>query len=70
MVATVYYGSTTLDYARWTKHNDFREGCINDRDHDLPLSAECVAELRLPRVSAVKRQIEALQDACVANALY
>lgn len=70
MVATVYYGSTTLDYARWTKHNDFQEGCINDRDHNLPLSAECVTELMLPRASAVKRHIEAVQDAYVANALY
>jgi hypothetical protein len=70
IAVAIYYGAVMLNYARWTKHNDFREGCINDRDHNLPLSADCVAELMLPRVSAVKRQIEAVQDAYVANAFY
>jgi hypothetical protein len=69
IVVAVYYGAVMLNYARWTKHNDFREGCINDRDHNLPLSSDCVSELMLPRVSAVKRQIEAVQEAYVENAL-
>jgi hypothetical protein len=70
IAVTIYYGAIMLNYARWTKHNDFREGCINDRDHNLPLSAQCVTELMLPRVSAIKRQIEAVRDASVADALY
>jgi hypothetical protein len=70
IVVAVYYGAVMLTYARWTKHNDFREGCINDRDHNLPLSSDCVSELKLPRVSAVKRQIEAVHGACVDNPLY
>jgi hypothetical protein len=69
IVVAVYYGAVMLTYARWTKHNDFREGCINDRDHNLPLSPDCVSELMLPRISAGKRQIEAAQDAHVDNAL-
>jgi hypothetical protein len=40
IVVAVYYGAVMLNYARWTKHNDFREGCINDRDHNLPLSSD------------------------------
>jgi hypothetical protein len=60
IAATVYYSETMLRYAKWTKHNDFREGCINDREHGLPLSAECSEELLRARVSVVKRQDEAV----------
>jgi hypothetical protein len=58
IVVAIYYGAVMLSYARWTKHNDFREGCISDREHELPLSAECLEELLRPRASVVKRQIE------------
>jgi hypothetical protein len=66
------YGKVTLKYTRWTQHNDFRDGCITDRDHNLTLAEECFAELARPRVSAVnvKRHLEAVQDACVNNAFY
>jgi hypothetical protein len=75
-IAGVYlsglYGKVTLKYTRWTQHNDFRDGCITDRDHNLTLAEECVAELARPRVSAVyvKRHLDAVQDAYVQNALY
>jgi hypothetical protein len=62
LIVAVYFGATTLSYAKWTKHNDFREGCINDREHRLPLSAECSEELLRTRVSVVKRQVEAMFD--------
>jgi len=69
---TGLYGKVTLKYTRWTLNNDFRDGCINDLDHNLTLAEECSAELARPRVSAVnmKRQLEALQDAFVDSALY
>lgn len=63
LIVAIYYGATTLSYARWTKHNDFREGCINDVDHKLPLSAACSAELLRPRVSMIKRRIESAHSA-------
>ena len=75
-IAGVYlsglYGKVTLKYTRWTQHNDFRDGCITDRDHNLTLAEECFAELARPRVSAVyvKRHLDAVQDAYVQNALY
>jgi hypothetical protein len=75
-IAGVYlsglYGKVTLKYTRWTQHNDFRDGCITDRDHNLTLAEECFAELARPRVSAVnmKRHIEMIQHACVDDALY
>lgn len=59
LLVAIYYGAIMLSYARWAKQNDFREGCISDQDHNLPLSAECSEELLRPRVSVVKRQIEA-----------
>jgi hypothetical protein len=58
IVVAIYYGAVMLSYVRWTKHNDFREGCISDWEHELPLSAECLEELLRPRASVVKRQIE------------
>lgn len=58
VVIAIYYGAIMLSYAKWTKHNDFREGCISDREHELPLSAECLEELLRPRASVAKRQIE------------
>ena len=58
LIVAVYFGATMLSYAEWTKHNDFREGCINDQEHRLPLSAECSEELLRTRVSVVKRQVE------------
>jgi hypothetical protein len=69
---TGFYGKVTLKYTRWTLNNDFRDGCINDLDHNLTLAEECSAELARPRVSAVnmKRQLEALEDAFVDSALY
>jgi hypothetical protein len=69
---TGLYGKVTLKYTRWTLNNDFRDGCINDLDHNLTLAEECFAELAHPRVSAVnmKRQLGAVQDAHVDNALY
>lgn len=75
-IAGVYlsglYGKVTLKYTRWTQHNDFRDGCITDRDHNLTLAEECFAELARPRVSAVyvKRHLDAVQDAYLDNALY
>jgi len=75
-IAGVYltglYGEITLKYARWTLGNDFRDGCINDLDHNLTLAEECFVELARPRVSVVnmKRHLEAVQDACLDNALY
>jgi hypothetical protein len=69
---TGLYGKVTLKYTRWTLNNDFRDGCINDLDHNLTLAEECFAELARPRVSAVnmKRQLGAVQDAVIANGLY
>lgn len=69
---TGLYGKVTLKYTRWTLNNDFRDGCINDLDHNLTLAEECFAELAHPRVSAVnmKRQLGAVQDAFADNALY
>jgi hypothetical protein len=64
----IYYGATTLSYARWTKHNDFREGCISDIDHDLPMSAECSEELLRSRVSMmIKRQIVGAHSALLGE---
>jgi hypothetical protein len=60
IAATVYYSETMLRYAKWTKQNDFREGCINDQEHGLPLSTECSEELLRARVSVEKRQVEAV----------
>jgi hypothetical protein len=70
IIVAIGYGAIQISDMRWTKRNDFRNGCISDREHKLPLSAECVAELMLPRASAVKRQIEAVHGAVVENALY
>ena len=69
---TGLYGKVTLNYARWTLNNDFRDGCINDLDHNLTLAEECAAELGRPRISTVnlKRHLEAVQDAVIANGLY
>jgi len=64
IVVAVYYGAVMLSYAEWTKHNDFREGCINDREHDLLLSADCSEELLRSRVSFVKRELEAAHGIC------
>jgi hypothetical protein len=58
IIVAIYYGAIMLSYAKWTKHNDFREGCISDREHELLLSAECLQELLRPRASPMKRQIE------------
>lgn len=63
IIVAIYYGAVMLSYAKWTKHNDFREGCISDRDHELPLSAACLQELLRPRASVMKRQIEAVHGA-------
>jgi hypothetical protein len=70
IIVAIGYGAIHISDMRWTKRNDVRNGCISDREHKLPLSAECVAELMLPRASAVKRQIEAVHGAVVENALY
>jgi hypothetical protein len=64
LITAVYYGAIMLSFAQWTKHNDFREGCIADQDHDLLMSAECSEELLCSRVSAVKRQVEAVHGVC------
>jgi hypothetical protein len=64
LITAVYYGAIMLSFAQWTKHNDFREGCIADQDHDLLMSAECSEELLRSRVSAVKRQVEAVHGVC------
>jgi hypothetical protein len=52
-IVGTYLAVVTLGYTRWTKHNDFRDGCINDRDHGLPLAVECFAEFARPRSSGV-----------------
>ena len=52
-----HYGGLTLAYARWTQRNDFRDGCISNRDHGLPLSTECSAEFTRTRVSAMTLKI-------------
>jgi hypothetical protein len=59
-----HYGSLTLDIARWTQANEFRDGCIDDRDHDLPLSVNCCSELKRTRVPAMtlKRHNETACD--------
>jgi hypothetical protein len=68
VVVAIYYGAVMLSYAKWTKHNDFREGCINDREHKLPLSTECSEELLRSRVAAMaKRQIEAAHSALLGE---
>jgi hypothetical protein len=69
---TGLYGNFTLKSTRWTLNNDFRDGCINDLDHNLTLAKECFAELAHPRMSAVnmKRHLGAVQDAYVDNAVY
>jgi hypothetical protein len=66
IIVAIYYGAVMLRYAKWTQHNDFREGCISDREHQLPLSAACLQELLRPRVSVMKRQIEAVHGALFA----
>jgi hypothetical protein len=58
IIVTIYYAAIMLSYAKWTKQNDFREGCINDGEHGLPLSVECIEVLLRPRGFNVKRQIE------------
>lgn len=63
VIVAVYYGAVMLAYAKWTKRNDFREGCIHDQEHKLPLSAACSEELLRPRVSMVKRQVEGAHSA-------
>jgi hypothetical protein len=68
VVVAIYYGAVMLSYAKWTKHNDFREGCINDREHKLPLSTECSEELLRSRVAAMaKRQIGAAHSALLGE---
>jgi hypothetical protein len=56
-----------LSYAKWTKHHDFHEGCINDQDHGLPMSKGCLEELLRPRASVVKRHIETAHGALFAD---
>jgi hypothetical protein len=58
IIIAVYYGAIMYSYAKWTKQNDFREGCINDQEHYLPLSVECIEVLLRPRGFNVKRQTE------------
>lgn len=67
-----YFAILTFRYTKWTQGNDFRDGCINDRDHDLPMAVGCVAELARPRVANVnmKRHIEAVRHACLETPLY
>jgi hypothetical protein len=69
---TGLYGKVTLKFTRWTLNNDFRDGCINDLDHNLTLAEECFAELSHPRISAVnmKRHLGAVQNTFVDDALY
>lgn len=64
LMTAIYYGPLMLSYAEWTKHNDFREGCINDREHSLQMSVEYSEELLRSRVSFVKRQVEAVHGVC------
>jgi hypothetical protein len=68
ITVAVYYSATMLRYAKWTKHNDFREGCINDQEHHLPVSPECSEELLRARVSVVKRQLEAAYHGVLSTA--
>jgi hypothetical protein len=58
---TDLYGKITLKYTRWTLNNDFRDGCINDREHNLPLAEECFAEFARPRVSAMTQKSKSIQ---------
>lgn len=68
---TGLYSKVTLKYTRWTLNNDFRDGCINDLDHNLTLAEECFAELAHPRMSAVnmKRHLEEVHNAFTVNDL-
>jgi hypothetical protein len=70
LIVAVYFGATMLSYAGWTKNNDFCEGCINDQEHRLPLSAECSEELLRTRVSVVKRQIEEVSRGFVCKSQF
>jgi hypothetical protein len=61
----VCYAVLQFPYTKWTQHNDFRDGCINDLEHNLTLAVECYAELERPRVSSVvwKRSFETVHTA-------
>jgi len=49
----LFYAAVTFPYTKWSQRNDFRDGCINDLDHNLPMARECFEELARSRVSSV-----------------
>ncbi|KAI9652304.1 MAG: hypothetical protein M1831_007090 [Alyxoria varia] len=41
VVASIYIGKKTLDYARWTTRKDFREACESDVEHNRTITPRC-----------------------------
>ena len=61
----IIYAAIQFPYTKWSQRNDFRDGCINDLDHNLPMARECFEELARSRVSSVvwKRSFETVHTA-------